>query len=102
LIEPLALAFHFCSGWMGTRIPEDVQREVAGTGRERKRRALLIPLLASVLLPTEPDDLPSLRQGLSAAVLTLRYHRQRMPLRLLLPHAWHKLSGSRLEGTLGA
>jgi hypothetical protein len=28
-------------------------------------------------------------------VLLARYHRQRMPLRLLLPHLWHKLRAGR-------
>jgi len=59
------------------------------------RRTWLLPLLGSALMPTEPDDSPSLRQGVAAIALLARYHRQRMPLRLLVPHLWHKLRTAR-------
>jgi hypothetical protein len=35
--------------------------------------------------------MPSLRQQFADMVLLARYHRQRMPLRLLVPHLWHKV-----------
>ncbi|MCU0965642.1 MAG: nucleotidyltransferase family protein [Burkholderiaceae bacterium] len=91
LQEPLALACHFCVGWFGTPIPADVLQRIESTGPGRARRAWLLPLLEAVLMPTDPDDLPPLRQEIAAAVLLARHHRQRMPLRLLVPHLWHKV-----------
>lgn len=91
LQEPLALACHFCVNWFGTPIPADVLESIEAIGPGRLRRAWLLPLLSSVLMPTEPDDSPPLRQNLAALVLLARHHRQRMPMRLLVPHLWHKL-----------
>lgn len=90
LTEPLALACHFCARWLGTPVPEDAAHSTAEIlGRWRYRRWLL-PLLERALLPTEPDHTPAMRQSLAATVLAARYHRQRMPMRLLAPHLWHK------------
>ncbi len=98
LQEPLALACHFCVNWFGTPIPADVLESIEAIGPGRVRRAWLLPLLSAALMPTEPDDSPPLRQDLAALVLLARYHRQRMPLRLLVPHLWHKLRvGRRAE-----
>lgn len=95
LTEPLALACHFCGNWLGTPIPVDVLESVEAIGPGRLRRAWLLPLLSAALMPTEPDDDPPLRQELAAFVLLARHHRQRMPMRLLLPHLWHKTLRSR-------
>ena len=94
LEEPLALACHFCVNWLGTPIPSDVLESIEAIGPGRVRRAWLLPLLSTALMPTEPDDSPPLRQDLAALVLLARYHRQRMPLRLLVPHLWHKVRAS--------
>ena len=91
LQEPLALACHFCVNWFGTPIPADVLEHIESIGPGRFRRAWLLPLLSTSLMPTEPDDIPPLRQDIAATVLLARYHRQRMPLRLLVPHLWHKV-----------
>ena len=88
LTEPLALACHFCVRWLGTPVPADVLESLAVVLR---RLRPVLPLFEQVLLPTEPDDAPSWRQRAAAAALAVRHHRQRMPLRLLMPHAWHKL-----------
>lgn len=88
---PLALACHFCVNWLGTPIDAHARQAIQASGPGRLRRAWLLPLLGAVLMPTEPDDRPSLWQGAAATVLLVRHHRQRMPLRLLLPHLWHKL-----------
>jgi hypothetical protein len=90
LEEPLALACHFCVNWLATPIPADVLESIESSGSSRLRRAWLLPLLSAALMPTEPDDSPPLRQDIAAMVLLARYHRQRMPLRLLVPHLWHK------------
>jgi len=98
LEEPLALACHFCVHWLGTPIPADVVESIESIGPGRIRRAWLLPLLSTALMPTEPDDSPPLRQDLAAMLLLARYHRQRMPLRLLVPHLWHKVRAGRLAG----
>lgn len=94
LDEPLALACHFTRAWLGTPIPPEVLDAVAATGPSPLRRAWLLPLLSKVLTPTEPGALPARGQGLAATAVLARYHRQRMPLTLLLPHLWHKLRAS--------
>lgn len=91
LAEPLALACHFTSTWLGTPIPAAVQAAARAQGPSPARRRWLQPLLAAVLTPTEPDARPSRRQDGAALVVLARYHRQRLPLRLLLPHLWHKM-----------
>lgn len=91
LTEQLALASHFCTSWLGTPIPEPTGRVIDANGPTALRRAWLLPLLETVLTPTEPDDMPPLRQDLAATVLLARYHLNRMPLRILVPHLWHKL-----------
>ena len=91
LAEPLALACHFTVCWLGTPIPPDTLTSIIAIGPSRSRRAWLLPLLERALIPTEPDDNPTLSQDVAAIVLLARYHRQRMPLRLLVPHLWHKL-----------
>lgn len=91
LVEPLALACYFCVHWLGTPIPAETQRSIAAIGPSKWRRAWLLPLLEKILMPTEPDDDPTRAQDFAATVLLARYHRQRMPLRLLVPHLWHKL-----------
>jgi hypothetical protein len=91
LAEPLALACHFCSSWLGTPIPTNTLESVVAIGPGRLRRSWLLPLLGQVLMPAEPEGGPALAQGLAAAVLVSRYHRQRLPLRLLVPHLWHRL-----------
>jgi hypothetical protein len=99
LETPLALACHFCVNWFGTPIPAKVLKTIESIGPGRLQRAWLLPLLSSALMPTEPDDDPLLRQDLAAFVLLFRYHRQRMPLRLLVPHLWHKLRAVDVAGT---
>lgn len=91
LAEPLALACHFTATWLGTPIPAAVQAEVRAQGPSPARRRWLLPLMAAVLTPTEPDARPSRRQDAAALAVLARYHRQRLPLRLLLPHLWHKM-----------
>ena len=91
LAEPLALACHFTVCWLGTPIPPHTLVSIVAIGPSRSRRAWLLPLLERALIPTEPDDNPLLSQDLAAIVLLARYHRQRMPLRILVPHLWHKL-----------
>ena len=55
------------------------------------RRVWLLPLLETILMPTEPDQARSWRQDAAAQIFLVRYHYRRMPLRILLPHLWHKM-----------
>ena len=96
LTESLALACHFCVRWLGTPVPQSCLQAAAALGPPARRRAWLLPLWSQVLTPTEPEDEPSNVQGLAATVLLARYHLHRMPVRLLLPHLWHKVRPSRL------
>ena len=91
LTEPLALACHFTTKWLDTPIPLPVQVAIADQGLSTAQTSWLLPLLDAVLTPTEPDAQPSWQQVAAAWLLLVRYHRQRMPLRLLLPHLWHKM-----------
>lgn len=99
LSEPLALAAHFTTQWLGTPIPAPVGAAIAAQGPSPGRRAWLLPLLAVVLTPTEPDARPSWQQDAAALAVLARHHRQRMPLRLLVPHLWHKMrTRNRVDG----
>ena len=90
LSEPLAQAAHFTTRWLGTPIPSATLAIIVSQGPGPMRRAWLMPLMSAVLTPTEPDAMPSLRQRFAAFVVLARYHRNRLPLRLLIPHLWHK------------
>ena len=90
LSEQLAQAAHFTTRWLGTPIPEATLALIVSNGPGPLRRAWLMPLMSAVLTPTEPDAMPSLRQRFAAFVVLVRYHRNRLPLRLLIPHLWHK------------
>ncbi len=98
LSEPLALGAHFTTRWLGTPIPTETLAAIAAQGPSAARRAWLLPVLESVLNPTEPVAKPSLRQNAAALVLLARYHRQRLPLRVLLPHLWNKFQRRHRRG----
>lgn len=91
LVEPLALACHFCVRWLDTPIPDTVRATVKQLGPSDSRRAWLLPLFELVLTPTDPDDVPRWTTDAAAAVLLARYHRHRLPLPLLVRHLWHKV-----------
>lgn len=96
LAEPLALACSFTERWLGTPIPQHAREAIQAQGPAALRRTWLLPMFEQILMPTEPDALPSNGQRIAALVQLARYHRQRMPLRLLLPHLWHKWRAGRL------
>ena len=96
LAEPLALACHFAQRWLQTPVPAAAEAGLRAIAPSPLRRAWLHPLLATILTPTEPDEAPPWRQGAAAQVLLVRYHYRRMPLRILVPHLWHKARARRL------
>ncbi|MCZ2440776.1 MAG: nucleotidyltransferase family protein [Burkholderiales bacterium] len=98
LMEPLLLACHFCSAWLETPLGPTLTQRLQRVGwRERGLRALF----AAVLTPAALDRPRPLRQRLAAAIVLWRYHLRRMPLRLLVPHLWHKLRKPRADATPG-
>lgn len=90
LQEPLALALHFTSTWLGTAVPPDVLREAIVAGLGPMQRAWLPALLSVALRPAEPDLRPSRLHGSVATMMLARYHFRRLPLHILIPHLWHK------------
>jgi hypothetical protein len=90
LTAPLALTLWLLPPWFGTPIPPSAQRAAAASGPGRLSRGWLLPALRQVLTPTEPDADPAWARRPAAALLGLRYQLTRMPLTLLVPHAWHK------------
>lgn len=91
LVEPLALALRLCVDWFGTPVPADALLEAQSAGLGRGQQVWLLPLLRTVLLPESPDRIESLNRTVAATALLLRHHLRRLPLRFLVPHAWHKL-----------
>ena len=90
LTRVLALAAHFITHWLATPIPHETQDVIRRNGPSALQRAWLLPVMSALLTPTEPDAGTSLRQDIAAKIVLMRYHWQRLPLRLLLPHLWHK------------
>lgn len=95
LAEPLALASHFCVSWLGTPILGGAQPVVERAGLKGVWSIWLLPALESAMMPAEPDESLSLRQAAADWILLVRYHRRRMPLRLLVPHLLYKVGGPR-------
>lgn len=87
---PLALACHFTQAWLDTPVPQAVHAALRASGPGPVQRLWLLPALSQALTPVEPDGRATPQQRLAAKLILLRYHLTRMPLALLLPHAWHK------------
>ncbi len=91
LDEPLWLVVTLARAWMHTPVPDAVLAELAAVAPPPWRRAWLLPLWQHLLAPPDPDRHGDWRQDAAAFVVLARYHRNRMPLRLLLPHLLHKV-----------
>jgi hypothetical protein len=91
LTEPLALACRFCVDWMGTPVPEATLRHIEDEGPGPLVDLWLVPLLRLLLTPAQPTADPPSGQRAAAAIFLARYHLNRLPVRMLLPHVWHKL-----------
>ena len=90
LSEALALAVHFAMAWLSTPVPASALAEINAAGPGPVRRAWLLPMWSALLTPGDADAAPPWRQQLAAQLVLMRYHAQRLPWRLLLPHLWHK------------
>lgn len=88
--EPLALACHFCQQWLATEIPETLLSVLARIGPRPAHLRWLVGVMASALAPADPDDDDSLRRKAAHLIILGRYHVNRMPLNILIAHAWHK------------
>ena len=91
LAEPLWLVVTLTRQWMGTPVPDAVLAELQAVAPPPWRRAWLLPLWRRVLRPVDPDRRGDRLQDFASFVVLARYHRNRMPLRLLLPHLLHKV-----------
>jgi hypothetical protein len=91
LTRPLALAVHFCVEWLDTPIPSPVRQGLKPHLPSGVQRWWLMPTLAALLWPAHPDEAPPRSQRVAATLFLARYHAERMPLRLLVPHLLHKL-----------
>ena len=76
LQEPLALAVHFCAGWLQTPVPDSALADVDRLGPVGLKRVVIRRLWHASLLPTEPDAPAPASQDLSASLLLARYHRK--------------------------
>ncbi len=88
--EPLALALHFTRAWLHTPVPPQVLHDLVASGALAWQRPWLLPLWRRVLHPADPDARGDAVRSTAALLLLARHHWRRMPLRLLLPHLWHK------------
>lgn len=100
LAEPLALASLYCHSWLGTPIPESARQQIAQHGPSGWRASWMRMVLDSLLTPAEPDIEPPWTQEVASWLFLARYHYNRMPLKLLVPHLWHKVRAKQIETTL--
>lgn len=92
LVEPLLLCCHFCSSWLETPIPTSIQARLQAVGTSHR---LLRLLFSALLAPADLDRPRPMAQGVAATLVLWLYHVRRMPLRILLPHIWHKFRTDR-------
>lgn len=101
LAQPLALAVHYTSSWLGTEVPDSVALAIRKAGPGPIERSWLYPMLDAVLRPLEPDEPDMIARRVAAMALHVRYHWNRLPVHLLVPHLIHKSRNRRtreLEG----
>ncbi|ENO90344.1 nucleotidyltransferase domain-containing protein [Thauera linaloolentis] len=88
LQRPLWYGLRFAHAWMETpHAQEMLARLEAPPALCRAAMERLVPL---AMLPPDPDFPPSASVRLARLAMLTRYHLQRMPLRMLLPHLARK------------
>ena len=87
LMEPLLLACHFCSSWLDTPFPASIQERLRSAGMAHR---FVRMQFSALLAPAELDRPRPFAQRAATRLILWRYHLRRMPLRLLVPHLWHK------------
>lgn len=94
---PLWLALVLLQAWFDHPVPDAALQSLHPQRPGALQRRWLLPALAAALTPVAPDAHPGPGHRVGARVVLMRYHLGRMPLRLLLPHAWHKLRAGRAK-----
>lgn len=89
LQRPLWYGLHFARAWLATPFPIEVADSLAAPGRIAQH--LMNWLVPPAMLPSDPDFPPPPAVRLARVAMLMRYHRQRMPLRMLVPHLARKL-----------
>jgi hypothetical protein len=89
LHEDFALAVDLCCDWFDTPVPPAVRSALDSAVRSPLHR-LTRALMARALWPAPVDAEAGPVTRLADAILLVRHHLRRMPLRLLLPHLMHK------------
>lgn len=79
-------ALHYCGAWLHTPVPRALPLPAPP---EPARRAMDW-ILARSCLPRIPDTRPTLGQRIAITAALLRFHRLRMPPKLLARHLLHK------------
>lgn len=88
LDQQLAMAAHFLSAWFET--PMALAREFADARIRPVSERVLLSLFIHALRPASPDEKMGLSERAVDFALLCRYHLNRLPLSLLLPHLVHK------------
>ncbi len=89
LARPLFYALRYTGRLLGTAVPAQVARAMAGTGPDRLRLALMDVLFERALLP-QHASCDGLLAPAARGALYLRAHWLRMPPWLLARHLFHK------------
>lgn len=88
LERPLWYGLRYARKWLGCPLPAAVVDTLpAPSAIARRAMDALVPL---AMFPSDPDVPVPLRASAARALLQVRYHLLRMPLRLLLPHLARK------------
>lgn len=85
LSRPLYYAIHFCNELLKSGISSRIEPCLAASAPAFPARRLMLSMMRSQLLPADPDHTDTMR-SLSANLLFLRSHWQRMPPLLLARH----------------
>ena len=88
LVRPVAYAVHFAHAILGTPVPEEAGKDLAGLGPPRPALWLMDRLVPKVLVPPHPDRPPP--KGSATLLLYMRSHWLKMPPHLLTGHLLRK------------
>ncbi len=99
LQRPLWYGLHFTRSWLACPVPETVLAALPAPAPPLRR--IMDALVPLAMLPGDLDGPPSPSVRIARTAMLARYHRLRMPLRLLLPHLLRK-SVLRLRGRIAA
>lgn len=91
LLRPLWYGLHFAARWFATPQAAAILQELpASAAPSAPARLLMDRLVPLAMLPGNPDLPPPLAARVARQAMLTRYHWQRMPVRLLLPHLARK------------